>query len=113
VADLNFALEVVVCDTMRETDGLAMSSRNVRVPLPKAAGLLVTHRARGAGVLHQVYLSAEERKRAPILHKALSAGRDRYLAGERSAKEIIRYAPFRGLDGRGYQVWGHLLVLTL
>jgi pantothenate synthetase len=29
VEDLNFGLEVVVCDTLREADGLAMSSRNV------------------------------------------------------------------------------------
>lgn len=65
VEDLNFGLEVVVCDTLREADGLAMSSRNV-------------------------YLSAEERKRAPILYKALCAGRSRYLDGERSAQEIIK-----------------------
>jgi pantothenate synthetase len=32
----------------------------------------------------------EERKRAAILYKALSAGRSRYLDGERSAQEIIR-----------------------
>ena len=31
VADLNLAVEIVGCDTVREADGLAMSSRNVRL----------------------------------------------------------------------------------
>lgn len=44
--DLDLPLKVIGCRTMREKDGLAMSSRNV-------------------------YLSAEERSRAPLLHKVL------------------------------------------
>ena len=49
VKDLNLGVEMVVCPTVRETDGLAMSSRNV-------------------------YLSQEERTRAITLYKSLRAG---------------------------------------
>ncbi len=48
VRDLNFPVQLVVCPTFREPDGLAMSSRNV-------------------------YLSAEERQVAPVLYRALQA----------------------------------------
>lgn len=48
VADLNMPVNIIPCPTLREEDGLAMSSRNV-------------------------YLSAEERKQAPIIYQALSA----------------------------------------
>jgi pantoate--beta-alanine ligase len=48
IADLDLAPELVVCPTVREPDGLALSSRNV-------------------------YLSAAERAAAPALHRALSA----------------------------------------
>ncbi|SDW60304.1 pantoate--beta-alanine ligase [Marininema mesophilum] len=47
VEDLNFPIEIVPCPTLREPDGLAMSSRNV-------------------------YLSVEERNQATILNNALS-----------------------------------------
>lgn len=47
--ELNFDTEVVVCPTVREPDGLAMSSRNS-------------------------YLSEEERKAAPVLFRALQRG---------------------------------------
>jgi pantoate--beta-alanine ligase len=49
VRDLNFPIEIVACPTIREPDGLAVSSRNR-------------------------YLSAEERRRAPILFRALQSG---------------------------------------
>lgn len=48
VRDLNFPVQLVVCPTLREADGLAMSSRNV-------------------------YLSAGERRDAPVLYRALQA----------------------------------------
>jgi pantoate--beta-alanine ligase len=51
--DLNFPLEVVVCPTVREGDGLAMSSRNA-------------------------YLSQEERKAAGVLYRALHAAAGAY-----------------------------------
>jgi pantoate--beta-alanine ligase len=64
VRDLNFPVEMVVCPTIREPDGLALSSRNV-------------------------YLSAPERQAATVLFRALSAAKREYDAGERVA-EILR-----------------------
>ena len=58
VADLSMTVEVVGCETVREADGLAMSSRNA-------------------------YLSAEQRAAAPVVHRALRAGAAAVLAGER------------------------------
>lgn len=55
--DLDIATEIVGAPTLRETDGLAMSSRNV-------------------------YLSREDRQRAKQLHAALSEAARRILAGE-------------------------------
>lgn len=63
VADLNFPVDVVVCPTVREADGLAMSSRNV-------------------------YLSADERRAAPVLYRALQAARSAYEQGERDANAL-------------------------
>ncbi|MBV6393851.1 MAG: Pantothenate synthetase [Anaerolineales bacterium] len=63
VADLNFPLEVIVCPTHREADGLAMSSRNV-------------------------YLNPQEREAATVLFRALSAAKDLYEAGERDAEKL-------------------------
>ncbi len=75
VQDLNFPVELVVCPTIREEDGLAMSSRNV-------------------------YLSPAERKAAVVLYKALTAARDKYAGGERDAgilretmRAVIRTEP--------------------
>ena len=61
--DLNFKVEVVVCPTWRETDGLAMSSRNV-------------------------YLNSEERWAATVLNKALTAGQVAFEAGEQTAENL-------------------------
>jgi pantoate--beta-alanine ligase len=65
VADLSMPVEVVGCPTVREPDGLAMSSRNA-------------------------YLDAQERAAAPVVHRALLAGRDLVLAGERDPAEVRR-----------------------
>jgi len=65
VRDLNFPLEVVVCPTVREADGLAMSSRNK-------------------------YLEGENRQAALVLFRALSAAKDLYEKGERSAEALRR-----------------------
>jgi pantoate--beta-alanine ligase len=62
-ADLGIATEIVACPTVREPDGLATSSRNVR-------------------------LTAAQRAAAPVLHRALTAARDRYEAGERDAERL-------------------------
>jgi pantoate--beta-alanine ligase len=61
--DLAIPTEVIACPTVREPDGLALSSRNV-------------------------HLSPEERAAAPVLHDALVAARDRWGAGERSAAAL-------------------------
>ncbi len=63
VADLNFPLQVVVCPTVREADGLAMSSRNV-------------------------YLNPQERQAATVLYRALSAAEAAYRAGQRNADDL-------------------------
>jgi pantoate--beta-alanine ligase len=64
--DLAISTEVIACPTVREPDGLALSSRNV-------------------------HLSPVERAAAPVLHRALLAARTRWEAGERSA-DVLRAA---------------------
>ena len=64
VSDLNINTEIVACETMREKDGLAMSSRNRN-------------------------LSSEGRIQAVCLYEALCEARDAIAEGERSA-DIIR-----------------------
>ena len=63
VNDLAFPVDIVVCPTVRETDGLALSSRNA-------------------------YLAPEERRAAPVIYRALSAARAAFEAGERDARRL-------------------------
>jgi pantoate--beta-alanine ligase len=67
VRDLHFPIRIVEGATVRERDGLAMSSRNAR-------------------------LSAEERALAPVIHKALGAAAAAYARGERRAASLVAAA---------------------
>jgi pantoate--beta-alanine ligase len=70
VADFNLPIDVVEIPTVREADGLAMSSRNR-------------------------HLSAEERALAPVLYEALENARRRIVAGERDSMGIREAAAAR------------------
>ncbi len=66
-ADLNLNLEVVVCPIVRETDGLALSSRNS-------------------------YLNPEERRAATVLYRSLAALRDAISSGTRDSLTLQNVA---------------------
>lgn len=63
VSELDFDIEIVGVDTIRHDDGLAMSSRNVR-------------------------LTAEQRAAAPVIYRALSNARHAVASGETNARAI-------------------------
>jgi pantoate--beta-alanine ligase len=65
VRDLDFPLEIIVCPTVREPDGLAMSSRNR-------------------------YLSAEERRQALTLSRALQSAEKQAARGEHLASGLLQ-----------------------
>jgi pantoate--beta-alanine ligase len=64
VKDLNMDLEIVGCPIIREADGLAKSSRNI-------------------------YLTAEERKAAVVLSKAVTLGKEMVAQGEKDAEAVL------------------------
>lgn len=65
VKDLDFDLDIIVCPTVREPDGLAMSSRNS-------------------------YLSQEHRADAAVIYQSLETAREMIKNGERSAEKVHR-----------------------
>jgi len=80
VHDLNMPIEVIPCPIVRESDGLAMSSRNA-------------------------YLTPPERAAASVLYRALNAASARYDAGQRhpeslrqTVRDIIAQEPLATLD---------------
>ncbi|MDP7525040.1 MAG: pantoate--beta-alanine ligase [Dehalococcoidales bacterium] len=80
VADLNMNLDVITCPTVREPDGLAMSSRNS-------------------------YLTSEERQAATIVPQALNLASQLWSEGEKDADKIrqgmtdlIRQQPLAAID---------------
>ena len=78
--DLALPTEAIPCPTVRESDGLALSSRNV-------------------------HLGPQERPAAPILHRALAAARTAYDEGERAGtvlrglmEEILAMEPLAQVE---------------
>lgn len=74
VTDLNLGIRLVVCPTVREPDGLALSSRNV-------------------------FLAAKERRLAPTLYQALLAGRQTIEKGVTNP-EAVQAAMRKVLSGQ-------------
>lgn len=77
VADLGLPIEVVVCPTVREADGLALSSRNA-------------------------YLDADERRRAVALHEGLELAERLWLRS--AGTEAIERGMREALEARGVAV---------
>jgi pantoate--beta-alanine ligase len=79
VQDLDFDIEIEVAPTVRESDGLAMSSRNE-------------------------YLSKKERQKAALLFQSLSNARDAILGGERDSRQIIQMVREKILKNGGAKI---------
>jgi pantoate--beta-alanine ligase len=80
VRDLNMPVDIIICPTQREADGLALSSRNT-------------------------YLDAEHRRAAPVLYRALNTAKDAFDRGEHDGdrlrsimRDIIAAEPLAKLD---------------
>jgi pantoate--beta-alanine ligase len=77
-ADLDFPVRIVIGSTVREPDGLAMSSRNR-------------------------YLSTDERKRAAALYRALVDAKDSIAAGERKP-EAVKQSMLTRMTQAGFRI---------
>jgi len=66
VSDLNFPIRIKTVPTVREKDGLAMSSRNI-------------------------YLTDQERKEAPVIYQSLKRAKQKILSGERRPEALIAF----------------------
>lgn len=79
VEDLNLPLEIVTVPTVREADGLAMSSRNV-------------------------YLSPQERAAAPVIHQSLLAAREAVRQGEKDTARLAELVRSRISSAPGARI---------
>lgn len=82
VSDLNFSVEIVGVETVREEDGLALSSRNVR-------------------------LSSDHRKAAVAISRGLFAASDRHTDGHHNSgelKDLVSASISQSLDGHAEYV---------
>lgn len=77
--DLNLPVKMVGVATIRENDGLALSSRNV-------------------------YLTPQQRERAPLLYKTLSETRDQILRTHGENEESLLRSAVKNLEDAGFQV---------
>lgn len=77
VADMGYDIEIIGVPTVRAKDGLALSSRNG-------------------------YLTAEQRKIAPGLHKVMQSLADKLRSGERDTEEMLAIAATE-LNGKGFR----------
>lgn len=88
IVDLNLPIEIVTVPTVREPDGLAISSRNR-------------------------YLSAEERRRAVVISRGLFAAAEKFRSDERNAERLMAVAreQLNAVDRLQYLelVGGHML----
>jgi pantoate--beta-alanine ligase len=87
VHDLNFPITIVPCETVREPDGLAMSSRNV-------------------------YLTKEERQQALILSKSLLAAKNGLTEGRWSTAEEVRDFVYQQISTQPLAKIDYVEVLT-
>jgi pantoate--beta-alanine ligase len=105
VADLSFDLEIVACPTIREADGLAMSSRNLRLDAEARAA---------APLLHQVLTAAAGLVRQGVLPAQVRAGAEQALAREPLlTPEYFEVADAQTLQPLEQYVAGRAVVLCL
>jgi pantoate--beta-alanine ligase len=91
VADLDFGLELVVVPTVREPDGLALSSRNVYLDPPQRAAAPALHRALAA-IVDAVQAGETDRERA------LARGRAALADSDEAYLDVVDPHTFTPLD---------------
>ena len=104
-ADLSFDLEIVACPTIREADGLAMSSRNRRLDAPSRAV---------APLLHQVLSAAAAQVRQGVPPAQVQANALAALAQEPGiTPEYVEIADAQTLQPLAEYAPGRAVVLCL
>lgn len=122
VRDLNFPVEIVACPTLREPDGLALSSRNVYLnPEERAQAVVLSQAlsridgwlAEGVGAFELRNRLADEIRRAPLAdidyvevrrYPTLEPADDELAEGEYIAALAVRFGRTRLIDNRVFHV---------